>query len=60
MAGTIEPNKLKMAGAASLQRDRGPNGLDREHNNSEIGVYPRKPIIGETFEWAKNGTNLDK
>jgi len=32
-----EVSKLKMAGAASLQRDRGPPVLDRDQNNSEVG-----------------------
>jgi hypothetical protein len=40
-----EPSKLKMAGAASLQRDR-------ENNNSELGMskkYPRESA--DPTEW---------
>lgn len=48
-----ETSKLKIAGAASLQKERILNIPDREHNNSEIGHYPRKPVQ-DSNEWAQN------
>lgn len=47
-------NKLKIAGAASLQRDKPINVVDREHNNSEVGHYQRKPMINDASDWNKN------
>lgn len=48
MVGTTsqEVSKLKTAGAASLQRERGTGILDRENNNnSEMALYTKNHII---------------
>jgi hypothetical protein len=48
-----------MAGAASLQRDKGAGIIDRDYNNSEIGTYHRKPIMNDALDWPKND-KIDK
>lgn len=55
-----ESSKLKMAGAASLQRDRVLVGIpDRENNNNSDLGYARKQIHQEANEWAQN-SNLNE